>query len=162
MKDSELLRYSRHILLPQIDLAGQEALLSSHVAIVGLGGLGSPVALYLASSGVGRLTLVDDDVVELGNLQRQIIHSEKSLGDLKVQSAKKRLASINPGTEVQIVDHRLDELGLIALANDASVIVDCTDNFDTRHLVNIACVKTRTPLVSALSLIHISEPTRPY
>ena len=88
MKDSELLRYSRHILLPQIDLAGQEALLSSHVAIVGLGGLGSPVALYLASSGVGRLTLVDDDIVELGNLQRQIIHSETNLGDLKVQSAR--------------------------------------------------------------------------
>ena len=166
MKDSELLRYSRHILLPQIDLAGQEALLSSHVAIVGLGGLGSPVALYLASSGVGRLTLVDDDVVELGNLQRQIIHSEKSLGDLKVLSAKKRLSSINPGTEVQIVDHRLDELGLIALANDASVIVDCTDNFDTRHLVNIACVKTRTPLVSAAAIrfegqLMVWDPTVP-
>ena len=86
MKDSELLRYSRHILLPQIDLAGQEALLRSHVAIIGLGGLGSPAALYLASSGVGRLTLVDDDTVELGNLQRQIIHSETNLGDLKVQS----------------------------------------------------------------------------
>ena len=116
MKDSELLRYSRQILLPQIDLAGQEALLRRHVAVIGLGGLGSPAALYLASSGVGRLTLVDDDTVELGNLQRQIIHSEKSLGDLKVQSAKERLASINSRTEVQIVDRRLDEQGLIALA----------------------------------------------
>lgn len=152
MKDSELLRYSRHILLPQIDLAGQEALLRSHVAIIGLGGLGSPAALYLASSGVGRLTLVDDDIVELGNLQRQIIHSETNLGDLKVQSARQRLASINSHTEIQIVDRRLDEQELIALANEASVIVDCTDNFDTRHLVNIACVKTRTPLVSAAAI----------
>jgi len=152
VKDSELLRYSRHILLPQIDLAGQEALLGSHVAIIGLGGLGSPAALYLASSGVGRLTLVDDDTVELGNLQRQIIHGETNLGDLKVQSARERLASINSHTKVQIVDRRLDKQGLIALASEASVIVDCTDNFDTRHLVNIACVKTRTPLVSAAAI----------
>ena len=101
---------------------------------------------------MGRLTLVDDDIVELGNLQRQIIHSETNLGDLKVQSARKRLASINSHTEVHIVDRRLDEQGLIALANKASVIVDCTDNFDTRHLVNIACVKTRTPLVSAAAI----------
>ena len=103
MKDSELLRYSRHILLPQIDLAGQEALLSSHVAIVGLGGLGSPVALYLASSGVGRLTLVDDDVVELGYLQLQIFHSENSLGDLKVHSAKERLDSFNPAPKYRLL-----------------------------------------------------------
>ncbi len=132
MKDDDLLRYSRHILLPDVDLKGQERLLASHVAIIGLGGLGSPVALYLSASGVGTLTLVDDDQVDLGNLQRQIVHSEASVGAPKVESAKASLSQINVNTECHLIDRRLDSADLAALARDVDVIVDCTDNFETR------------------------------
>lgn len=152
MKDDDLLRYSRHILLPDVDLTGQERLLRSHVGVIGLGGLGSPVALYLSASGVGTLTLVDDDQVDLGNLQRQIVHSEAALGAPKVESAKASLSQINVNTECHLIDRRLDSEGLAALAREVDVMVDCTDNFETRFAINRACVEARTPLVSGAAI----------
>ena len=152
MKDDDLLRYSRHILLPDVDLTGQERLLGSHVGVIGLGGLGSPVALYLSASGVGTLTLVDDDQVDLGNLQRQIVHSEAALGAPKVESAKASLSQINVNTECHLIDRRLDSEGLAALAREVDVMVDCTDNFETRFAINRACVEARIPLVSGAAI----------
>ena len=152
MNDEELLRYSRHILLPQIDLDGQERLLASHVAIIGVGGLGSPVALYLAAAGIGHLTLVDHDDVDLGNLQRQIVHGESSLNEKKTASAKARLSTINSTTLIDTIPKKLSEAEIFELTKRASVVVDCTDNFETRHLVNRACVLSRTPLVSAAAI----------
>ena len=152
MNDEELLRYSRHILLPQIDLDGQERLLASHVAIIGVGGLGSPVALYLAAAGIGHLTLVDHDDVDLGNLQRQIVHGEGSLNEKKTASAKARLSTINSTTLIDTIPKKLSEAEIFELTKRASVVVDCTDNFETRHLVNRACVLSRTPLVSAAAI----------
>ena len=152
MNDEQLLRYSRHILLEDIDIQGQEKLLGAHVLIVGLGGLGSPAALYLSSSGVGTLTLVDDDLVELSNLQRQIIHSTKTIGQSKPASAKQRLHAINPSCEVFSINTRLagDELAK-AVAN-ADVILDCTDNLDTRFALNQACYQYKKPLVSGAAI----------
>lgn len=152
MKDDELLRYSRHILLPDIDIAGQERLLASHVAIIGLGGLGSPVALYLSASGVGSLTLVDDDDVDLGNLQRQIVHSEAAVGTSKVESAKTSLSQINQTTDCHLIHRRLDSKDLATLAGNVDIIVDCTDNFETRFAINRACVEAQTPLVSGAAI----------
>jgi len=152
MNDEDLLRYSRHILLPQIDLDGQEKLLASHVAIIGVGGLGSPVALYLAAAGVGHLTLVDHDHVDLGNLQRQIAHGEGNLNEQKTASAKARLRTINSTILIDTVPKKLSEAEIFELTDRASVVVDCTDNFETRHLVNRACVLSRTPLVSAAAI----------
>ncbi len=152
MNDDQLLRYSRHILLPEIGIEGQERLLASHALVIGAGGLGSPVALYLASAGVGLITICDDDDVDLTNLQRQIVHRTEAIGRAKVDSARTTLASINPGVEVVAVRERLAEGRIAELAAGADVVLDGTDNFDTRHAVNRACVKVRKPLVSGAAV----------
>ena len=152
MDDRQLIRYSRHILLPQIDLDGQERLLAGRLLLVGAGGLGSPAALYLASAGVGRLTICDGDTVDLTNLQRQIVHREATVGVNKAESARRALAEINPDCRVTPVEHRVDEAELLALAAEADVVVDGCDNFATRHAVNRACVKLKKPLVSGAAI----------
>jgi len=152
MNDQQLLRYSRHLLLPQLDLAGQTALLASHALIIGAGGLGSPVAMYLASAGVGTLTVCDNDSVELTNLQRQIAHDMASLGRLKVDSVASRLAALNPDVRVQPLAQRMDAAALAEAVAKADVVLDCSDNFVTRHAVNAACVKHRVPLVSGAAI----------
>jgi len=148
MDDNQLLRYSRQILLPQIGIEGQQKLLAAHALVIGIGGLGSPVATYLAASGVGRLTLADGDKVELTNLQRQPIHTTASLGRMKVESAQQMLAALNPEVRVNLVSQRLDEPALVDAARAAGVVIDCSDNFATRFAVNRACVAAKTPLVS--------------
>jgi adenylyltransferase/sulfurtransferase len=148
MDDAQLLRYSRQILLPQIGIEGQAKLLRARVLIIGLGGLGSPVAMYLAAAGVGRLVLVDHDKVDLTNLQRQIVHTTERIGTRKVESAARTLKALNPEVELITLDRKLDAEGLAREAQLADVVVDASDNFATRHLVNRACVRTRTPLVS--------------
>ncbi len=152
MQDEQLLRYARHILLPQIGIEGQQRLLASHVLVIGVGGLGSPVAMYLASSGVGELTLVDFDVVELSNLQRQIVHGTADIGRPKVESARETLLRLNPECRVLIFGRRLsaDELrGQVACAN---LVLDCSDNFPTRFAVNAACAASGTPLISGAAV----------
>ena len=148
MNDDQLLRYSRHILLPQIGINGQEALARSHVLIVGAGGLGSPAAMYLAASGVGRLTICDSDTVDLTNLQRQIVHSTDHIGIPKANSAKEALASINPEVNVIALNERVDEDRLLQLAGDADAVVDASDNFPTRYAINRVCAVLKKPLVS--------------
>ena len=152
MDDTELLRYSRHILLPEIGIEGQERIVASHVLVVGAGGLGSPVMLYLASAGVGTITLCDADSVDLTNLQRQIAHDTSTIGLPKVESAQRRIAAINPGVDVRAVRMRVGDEQLAELASAASVIVDCTDNFATRHAINRASVAAARPLVSGAAL----------
>lgn len=152
MNDDQLLRYSRHILLPQVDIKGQQKLLDAHVMIVGLGGLGSPVSMYLAAAGVGTLTLVDDDQVELSNLQRQIVHSHQDIGRDKVDSAADRLQAQNPQVQVQRIKQRLDKAGLIAALSDVDVLVDCSDNFATRFLLNEVSKSQKTPLISGAAI----------
>jgi len=148
MNDDQLLRYSRHILLPQIGIEGQEKFLGSHALIVGAGGLGSPIALYLASAGVGRITICDGDEVDLTNLQRQIVHRTESIGKKKVESARATLAAINPEITVAALAERVAGKRLEALVAEADVVLDGSDNFATRHAVNRACVALRKPLVS--------------
>lgn len=148
MNDEQLLRYSRQIMLPAIDIEGQQRLLDAKVLIVGLGGLGSPAAMYLAAAGVGELVLADFDTVELSNLQRQIIHDTASIGQPKVESAAARLRGINPDVRVHTLPMRLDDANLPALLDGIDVVLDGCDNFTTRLAVNDACVATRTPLVS--------------
>jgi molybdopterin/thiamine biosynthesis adenylyltransferase len=148
MNDHQLLRYSRHILLDEIGIEGQERLLAASALIIGAGGLGSPAALYLASSGVGRITLVDDDDVDLTNLQRQIMHSSARVGQPKAESGRDALLQINPEIEVLAVRERADAQRLGELVRDASVVLDCSDNFATRHAVNRACFAHGVPLVS--------------
>jgi molybdopterin-synthase adenylyltransferase len=148
MNDTQLLRYSRHILLPDVGIEGQERWLSSHVLLVGLGGLGSPVALYLAAAGVGSLTLADPDGVDITNLQRQLAHTLASVGQPKVVSAARSMAAINPEVHVVVLQERLHGERLGALVREADVVVDCSDNFATRHAVNAACVAYGKPLVS--------------
>jgi molybdopterin-synthase adenylyltransferase len=152
MTDDELLRYSRHILLDEIGIEGQERIVGSHALVVGAGGLGSPVALYLGSAGVGRITLVDDDVVDLTNLQRQIAHTTARVGQAKVDSAQKAIGDINTAVEVIAVQARADATLLDALVAQADVVLDCCDNFATRHAINAACVKHRKPLVSGAAI----------
>ena len=152
MNDSELLRYSRQIMLPEFDVAGQERLLASHVLIAGIGGLGSPAAMYLAASGVGRLTLADDDVVDLSNLQRQIAHGEATVGQSKVASAAERVAALNSAVEVHSIAHRLEGELLTGAVAAADLVLDATDNMATRVAINDACVATRTPLVSGAAI----------
>jgi adenylyltransferase/sulfurtransferase len=152
MNDDQLLRYSRHILMPQIDIAGQDKIRQSHVLIVGVGGLGSPVAMYLAASGVGTLTLVDNDVVELSNLQRQILHAESDVGRQKVDSAQEALQALNSDINIQTVARRLDNIDLGKLVGQADVVVDCTDNFETRFVLNKVIQQLKTPLVSAAAI----------
>jgi adenylyltransferase/sulfurtransferase len=148
MKDEQLLRYSRQILLPDIDIKGQQTLLDAKVLIIGMGGLGSPVALYLASSGIGTLGLCDFDVVELSNLQRQIIHTTKSIGKTKVDSAEDTIWRINP--DVRIIKHpqKLKQKALNAIVKKYDLVMDCSDNFSTRFAINKACFEHKTPLVS--------------
>lgn len=152
MDDRQLLRYSRHILLDDIGVEGQEKLLAAHALVIGAGGLGSPVALYLASAGVGRITLVDDDTVDLTNLQRQIAHTEARVGQPKVESARAAIAAINPDVQVRTVAHRADEALLRPLVAEADVVLDCTDNFATRQALNRACVAARKPLVAGAAI----------
>jgi molybdopterin/thiamine biosynthesis adenylyltransferase len=146
--DAQLLRYSRHILLDELGDEGQQRLLDSHALILGAGGLGSPVALYLAASGVGRITLVDDDTVDLTNLQRQIAHTTSRVGQPKVTSAREAMLALNPWVEVHALQQRADEAALMRWVADANVVIDCSDNFATRHAVNRACVQHAVPLVS--------------
>lgn len=147
MNDQELLRYSRHILLDEIGIEGQEKLLQSHVLIIGAGGLGSACAPYIAAAGVGKITIVDDDEVDLTNLQRQIIHETTSVGEAKVLSAQKFLKKINPTIEVLAIQKRVDSSLLTELINNVDLIIDCTDNYKTRHAINRACVQAKKPLV---------------
>ncbi|MGH8656223.1 MAG: HesA/MoeB/ThiF family protein [Gammaproteobacteria bacterium] len=144
----ELRRYSRQIMLPEIGLAGQQRLLASHALIVGLGGLGSPVAIYLAAAGVGHLMLVDPDRVELSNLQRQVIHGSADIGRPKVESARDGVLRLNPTTRVKTIAQGFDKEAMLAEVANADVVLDTSDNFDTRFAVNKACVNTGTPLVS--------------
>ncbi|WP_211442338.1 HesA/MoeB/ThiF family protein [Collimonas humicola] len=152
MNDQQLLRYSRHILLDDIDIAGQEKFLAAHALIVGAGGLGSPVAMYLASAGVGRITLVDNDTVDLTNLQRQILHTSDRVGQAKVSSGKTAMAQINPEIDIIALPERADQARLQQLIADADVVIDCSDNFATRQAINRACVALKVPLVSGAAI----------
>jgi molybdopterin/thiamine biosynthesis adenylyltransferase len=152
MNDQQLLRYSRHILLDEIDIAGQEKLLAAHALIIGAGGLGSPAAFYLASAGIGRITLVDDDTVDLTNLQRQILHTTERVGQPKVASGRQTLMQINPEIEIVALKERASGERLNELIASASIVLDCSDNFATRHAVNRACVANRVPLVSGAAV----------
>ncbi|WP_069048738.1 HesA/MoeB/ThiF family protein [Hydrogenophaga sp. RAC07] len=152
MDDAQLLRYSRHILLNELGVEGQEALLASHALIIGAGGLGSPVALYMGSAGVGHITVVDHDVVDETNLQRQIAHNLARVGHPKAESIVEAIAAINPDVRVTPIVQRADEALLSELIAQADVVLDCTDNFATRHAINRACVKHRKPLVSGAAI----------
>ncbi len=166
MNDEQLLRYSRQIMLPQVEIAGQQRILEAHALIVGAGGLGAPVALYLAAAGVGTVTIADPDTVELSNLQRQIIHHTADIGRLKVASAADKLAAINPEVNVRTLDTRMEGEALDAAVREASIVLDGTDNFATRFAVNAACVRHGKPLVSAAVIrfegqITVFEPAEP-
>jgi molybdopterin-synthase adenylyltransferase len=152
MDDPQLLRYSRQILLPQIGLEGQKKLLAARVLIIGVGGLGSPVVMYLAASGVGHLVLVDYDMVELSNLQRQIVHTTDRLGMHKVASAQHALAALNPEVQVTAIAGQLDPEALMEQVQLADAVVDCSDNFATRFALNRVCVANKTPLISGAAI----------
>lgn len=152
MNDDELSRYSRHLLLPEFDYAGQEQLIGSTVLIVGVGGLGSAAAMYLAAAGVGTLILNDFDRVDLGNLQRQIAHRTADVGRAKTASAADALSALNPLVSIEPIDRKLDEAQLREVVERADVVVDASDNFATRHALNEACVASRTPLVSGAAI----------
>jgi molybdopterin/thiamine biosynthesis adenylyltransferase len=152
VNDQQLLRYSRHILLPEIGIEGQERLRASRALVVGAGGLGCPAALYLAASGVGGITLADPDEVDLTNLQRQILYGTDSVGKPKVDEAKDALNALNPEVDVAVLRKRLEAGDLDALIGKADVVLDCSDNFATRHALNRACVKRRRPLVSGAAI----------
>ncbi|SFE58661.1 HesA/MoeB/ThiF family protein [Paracidovorax wautersii] len=165
MTDDQLLRYSRHIMLDEIGIEGQERLLASHALIIGAGGLGSPAALFLASAGVGTLTLVDDDTVDLTNLQRQIAHTTDRIGMAKVESAAIALHAINPDVRVRALRERVDAQRLAALVQEADVVLDCSDNYATRQAVNAACVAHRKPLVAGAAIrldgqVTVIDPRR--
>ena len=152
MNDDQLLRYSRHILLPKIGILGQEKLTRSRVLIIGLGGLGSPVAMYLAASGIGELVLCDSDNVDLTNLQRQTIHNTETIGMSKVQSATKAIAKINPEISVVPIQEYIDEKRLQELIREVDIVIDASDNFATRHTINQVCVTYKKPLVSGAAI----------
>ena len=152
MNDNQLQRYARHLLLDAIGIEGQQRLLASHALVIGAGGLGSPAALYLASAGVGRLTVVDHDTVDLTNLQRQIAHDLSRVGQPKAQSVRHSVGAINPDVQVQALVQRADAALLDRLLPTVDVVLDCCDNFRTRHLVNAACVRHRKPLVSGAAI----------
>ena len=165
MDDQQLLRYSRQILLPQIDIDGQQRLLDSRVLIVGVGGLGSPVALYLAAAGVGELVLADPDQVDLTNLQRQIIHHAADIDRDKVASAAERIAAINPQVQCRTLPVALADGALLDAVADVDLVLDCSDNFATRHAVNAACVARGKPLVSGAAIrlegqLSVFDPRR--
>lgn len=152
MNDEQLLRYSRHLLLDEIDLAGQEKLLRSHALVIGAGGLGSAAAPYLAAAGIGTITLMDFDAVELTNLQRQIMHTQNSVGNSKVDSGKRFLEALNPTVRVTALQERATAGNLAAILPSVDVVLDCTDNFATRQLINAACAEHRVTLVSGSAL----------
>jgi len=152
MDDPQLLRYSRQILLPQIGIEGQQRLLAARVLVIGMGGLGSPVAMYLAASGVGHLVLVDYDKVELSNLQRQIVHTSDRQGMHKVVSAQHTLGALNPEVQVTAIAEQLDPEALLAQVQLADAVVDCSDNFATRFALNRVCVANKTPLISGAAI----------
>ena len=152
MDDSQLLRYSRHILLSEIGVEGQERIMGARALVIGVGGLGSPVALYLATAGIGHLTLVDHDTVDLTNLQRQIAHTEARVGHTKVASASQALLAINPQIRITALAERAHGERLDALVADTDVVLDCSDNFSTRHAINAAAVRHRVPLVSGAAI----------
>lgn len=152
MTDDQLLRYSRHILLDDIGIEGQERILAAHAVIIGAGGLGSPAALYLGAAGVGRMTVVDDDTVDLTNLQRQIAHTSERVGSSKADSIRAAVHAINPEVALTALQQRADEALLDQLLPTASIVLDCSDNYRTRHLVNAACVRHGVPLVAAAAL----------
>ncbi len=166
MNDEQLLRYSRHVMLANLDVDGQEKLLASTVLIVGLGGLGCPVAMYLAAAGVGHLLLADDDKVDLGNPQRQIAHVTAGVGRNKAESASDTLRALNPGVKVDIYKQRLAGEELNRLVASCDAVVDCTDNFTTRFALNRACVLNRVPLVSGAAIrmegqLSVFDPREP-
>ena len=166
MDDRQLLRYSRHLLLDDIGIEGQQKLLAAHALILGAGGLGSPAALYLASAGVGRLTLVDDDDVDLTNLQRQIMHTEARVGQPKVDSARQAIAALNPDVQLHTVARRADQALLDELVADADIVLDCSDNFATRQALNRACVRHARPLVWGAAIafdgqVSVYDPRQP-
>jgi adenylyltransferase/sulfurtransferase len=152
MNKQEKSRYARQIRLSKIGEVGQQKLLDSTVLIIGMGGLGSPAAMYLAAAGIGRIIISDFDQVEDSNLQRQIIHQTKDIGELKALSAKRTIAEINPNCDVEALDWQLEEDELESYAEKADLILDCTDNFPTRFMINRASVKTGTPLVSGAAI----------
>jgi molybdopterin/thiamine biosynthesis adenylyltransferase len=152
MNDEQLLRYSRHVLLEDIDVAGQEKLLTAHTLVIGAGGLGSAAAPYLAAAGLGKITLVDHDQVELTNLQRQIMHTQESIGQNKAASGRSFLQRLNPGVVVDTIEAKADDSLLDQLLPTVNIVLDCTDNFATRHMINRLCVKHQVPLVSGSAL----------
>lgn len=166
MTDDQLLRYSRHILLPELGIDGQERILAAHALVVGAGGLGSPAALYLASAGIGTIALADGDAVDLTNLQRQILHATASVGRPKAQSGRDALAALNPEVKVVPLAHRLTGEALEAAVAESTLVLDCSDNFATRHAVNRACVRHGRPLVSGAAIrfdgqIAVFDPRNP-
>jgi adenylyltransferase/sulfurtransferase len=169
MNDAQLLRYSRHILLPQIGIDGQQKLLDAHVLVIGVGGLGSPVAMYLAASGVGHMTLVDPDTVDLTNLQRQIVHTTETVGRAKIDSAIQQLKALNPDVDVTGIAHKLEGDALLDQVRRADAVIDGSDNFPTRFAVNAACVAAKKPLISAavtrfegqVSVFRADQPDSP-
>lgn len=152
MKDEALLRYSRQIMLPEMDVAGQQKLVDASVLVVGMGGLGCPVAMYLAAAGVGHLILADDDTVELTNLQRQIAHSQDDVGKSKVESVQATLLGLNPDVRLTLVHDRLEGEALDAAVAQADLVLDCCDNFTTRFDVNRSCIQQKVPLVSGAAI----------
>ncbi len=152
MDDAQLLRYSRHLLLDEIGIDGQQRLLDAHALVIGAGGLGSPVALYLAAAGVGHITLADPDTVDATNLQRQIAHDLASLGTNKAASAARRMAGMNPDPQLTVLPQRLEGVALEEQVSRADVVLDCSDNFPTRHDINRACVRLGKPLVSGAAV----------
>jgi len=152
MNDQQLLRYSRQLMLPELDVAGQQTLLDATAVVIGMGGLGAPAAMYLAAAGLGTLVLVDFDDVELSNLQRQIIHQHAAIGSRKVDSAANSINALNPDVRVISRHAKLDQPGFDVLVADASIVVDATDNFTTRYQINSACWRTGVPLVSGAAI----------
>lgn len=166
MKNEQLLRYSRQIMLPEIDASGQQKLSDARVLIIGIGGLGSSASMYLAAAGVGHLVLVDFDKVDLSNLQRQVVHTTPDIGKLKVESAREYLSALNPEITITTIARQLDEKELVQEIGNANVVVDASDNFKTRFTVNAACVKTKTPLVSGAAIrfeaqVSVFNPANP-
>jgi len=152
MDNDKLLRYSRQMMLPEIDAEGQKRLADARVLIIGLGGLGSSSSVYLAAAGVGHLVLVDFDEVDISNLQRQIVHATNDIGRLKVDSAKEHLLGLNPEIKITTIDHKIEESALEEQVKSATVVVDCSDNFQTRFAINEACVRLKIPLVSGAAI----------
>ena len=152
MKDNQLLRYSRHILLPEIEYSGQEKLLKSHCLVIGAGGLGSPVSIYLASSGIGKITICDFDDVDISNLQRQILHSDESIGINKALSARKFLNKVNPEIIITPIEKKLNIEQMTDIAKEVDVIIDCSDNFETRYALNKIAFCLKKPLISGAAI----------